>query len=500
MYILRYMKQQQSFFITLAFAQVEWVDTSEVVVSEEKSDTPLWMDDAQVLAEDAWTTTARLDTGAETLWKEARKLRDGMSWGDKEEAPVQEQWNKTEKESSSEVILQEFPASDAERLAAEAAVIAAGWDISDSSLVDAAIISQRWETPEEAREISPEEQKIVEEGLLASFAPNIDMDPKTLRTLYEFNAENNSEFNPETIGKDIESFANEMQKLQVLTEKIEWLEMPTNQEEYNALMKQLEQFRWEDGSLEIPLSPEEIAAMWIRIDDNGNITLPTGTSYWSWDTPPWMPYANSRWQVVSGARWGARYEGWSTYTWGVNRMSIDLENLTPWVDGLVDMIYKAEANGDPDMIYGGSPIQPPKPLTEMTVKEVRSFQDAMVRAGSRSSAVWACQVIRTTMDGAIRSGLLDPNEKFGVEAQKRFTIGKMTERGLERFKSGQINEMTFMKNLSMEWASFPKDMSGVSYYAWDGLNKALVSPQAVLAQLRTIRWEWIWTPSETLTS
>lgn len=39
----------------------------------------------------------------------------------------------------------------------------------------------------------------------------------------------------------------------------------------------------------------------------------------------------------------------------------------------------------------------------------------------------------------------------------------------------------------MEWASFPKDMSGASYYAGDGLNRAGVSPQTVLAQLRTIR-------------
>jgi hypothetical protein len=47
--------------------------------------------------------------------------------------------------------------------------------------------------------------------------------------------------------------------------------------------------------------------------------------------------------------------------------------------------------------------------------------------------------------------------------------------------------MAFMRNLSMEWASFPKDMSGVSYYAGDRLNAARVSPQTVLGQLRTIR-------------
>jgi len=51
------------------------------------------------------------------------------------------------------------------------------------------------------------------------------------------------------------------------------------------------------------------------------------------------------------------------------------------------MIYQAEANGDPDMIYGGCRINPPRPITQMTVREVRQFQDQMVQSGSRSSAV-----------------------------------------------------------------------------------------------------------------
>lgn len=116
-------------------------------------------------------------------------------------------------------------------------------------------------------------------------------------------------------------------------------------------------------------------------------------------------------------------------------MNIDLENLTPGVDGLVELIYQAEAGGDPDIIYSGCPIQPPKPITEMTVAEVRQFQDQMVAAGSASSAVGGCQVIRNTLDGAIRSGILSPNELFNQEAQKKFTVAKFEERGLSRFKS-----------------------------------------------------------------
>jgi len=34
----------------------------------------------------------------------------------------------------------------------------------------------------------------------------------------------------------------------------------------------------------------------------------------------------------------------------------------------------------------------------MSIREVRIFQDRMVAAGSKSSAVGACQIIRDTMD------------------------------------------------------------------------------------------------------
>jgi hypothetical protein len=52
--------------------------------------------------------------------------------------------------------------------------------------------------------------------------------------------------------------------------------------------------------------------------------------------------------------------------------------------------------------------------------------------------------------------------------------------------SGQMRDDEFMESLSMEWASLPKNMSWASYYAWDGLNHAWVSPQTMMRHLREI--------------
>lgn len=179
---------------------------------------------------------------------------------------------------------------------------------------------------------------------------------------------------------------------------------------------------------------------------------------------------------------GNYYERWRN-----NNYLKNFENVEPGTKWLINIIYQVEARWNPNIIFWGSKIHPPKPITEMTVREVRAFQDRMISSGSKSSAVWAPQIIRKTMDAAIESWILSPNEKFDVEAQNRFTLAKMDERGLSKFKNGQISEAKFMENLSMEWASLPKDMNGRSYYDWDGLNKSLVSPQVILRQLKQIK-------------
>lgn len=178
---------------------------------------------------------------------------------------------------------------------------------------------------------------------------------------------------------------------------------------------------------------------------------------------------------------------WALRRWQPEQISIDagLESQPPGVRWLVNLIYQKESRWNANAVFGGY-TWPRPDLTSMTIREVRRFQDQMVRSWAWSSAVWAPQIIRGTMDGAIRAWILDPNEKFDAEAQNRFTLWKLNQRGLQQYASWRITDMEFMKRLSMEWASFPKDMWGASYYAWDGLNRALISPQQVLNQIHQI--------------
>ena len=182
------------------------------------------------------------------------------------------------------------------------------------------------------------------------------------------------------------------------------------------------------------------------------------------------------------------YEGTVYNLKTVPEMRVSSEQHIPaWVIDLVELIYEKEARWNYDIIYAGSPIQPPKPITQMTIEEVRVFQDEMVAAGSKSSAVWAPQIIRKTMDHAIQSWILKVGEVFDVAAQNRFTLWKLNQRWLQDFISWEISRDKFMKQLSQEWASFPRDMSWESYYHWDWLNVALVSPDVVRSYLDRIR-------------
>ena len=67
--------------------------------------------------------------------------------------------------------------------------------------------------------------------------------------------------------------------------------------------------------------------------------------------------------------------------------------------------------------------------------------------------------------------------------QDRLATALLERRGYSKFLNGAISEARFMRNLSQEWASLPKDMGGASYYAGDGLNRALTSPQEAAARV-----------------
>lgn len=155
---------------------------------------------------------------------------------------------------------------------------------------------------------------------------------------------------------------------------------------------------------------------------------------------------------------------------------------------LRQMIGHLEAPHGYDMMYGGSKIRPPKPITQMTVGELLNYQDRSVRAGSRSSAAGRYQIIRKTLRAQVAQGTVSLNDRFDVATQDRLANSLMEGRGISRYESGEISLEKFAQELSREWASLPaitkdkrgRGANGQSYYAGDGLNKSLTSIRSVL--------------------
>ena len=148
---------------------------------------------------------------------------------------------------------------------------------------------------------------------------------------------------------------------------------------------------------------------------------------------------------------------------------------------LLDLIGKVEASGNYNAYYGDARNTDVN-LTDMTVSGVLAWQDQFVRNGSRSSAVGKYQIIRKTLRSLVKSMGLSGNEVFNEEMQDAMAVELLNRRGYSKFLSGQKSRFAFANNLAKEWASFPVHgglKHGMSYYAGDGLNKALVSPEKV---------------------
>lgn len=153
---------------------------------------------------------------------------------------------------------------------------------------------------------------------------------------------------------------------------------------------------------------------------------------------------------------------------------------------LLDLIAEHESNGDYNIIFSGSRIPTPKPPVEMTIAEVLAWQDSSVARGSASSAIGRYQVIRSTLRMVIKAGVVSPGDLYNQTNQDAIANYLLEQRGLSRYKAGTLSREDFANNVAKEWASFPVVTGpnrGKSYYAGDGLNAALVSPEKVLSVL-----------------
>lgn len=165
------------------------------------------------------------------------------------------------------------------------------------------------------------------------------------------------------------------------------------------------------------------------------------------------------------------------------------------VGALLDTIAAAEVGrGGYDTPSSFTQIQPPKPLSQMTVAEVQAWQNQNRQAGARSTAAGRYQIISPTLNDLVRRGVLSPGERFDAGAQDRAALALAERRGLSDFQQGRLTREQFGQNLSMEWAGLPafiqdkrgRPAQGQSYYEGDGLNAATVSLDTILQALRGI--------------
>jgi uncharacterized protein (TIGR02594 family) len=163
---------------------------------------------------------------------------------------------------------------------------------------------------------------------------------------------------------------------------------------------------------------------------------------------------------------------------------------------LLDFIAGFESNGNYNAFFGNSTNKDKPQFTAMAIGDVLQWQSNFVKKGAASSAVGRYQFIQPTLSGLLPELDLSSQVKFDEPTQDKLAIGLLKRRGLGRFLAKSLSADDFGVNLAKEWASLPvpKDvkkgkktvLKGQSFYAGDGLNKALVSVPALMAAISSV--------------
>lgn len=184
--------------------------------------------------------------------------------------------------------------------------------------------------------------------------------------------------------------------------------------------------------------------------------------------------------------------GWSDWQRTTDFAEFDFDSANDLIanppEELLDLIAQHESNGDYNIAWGGARAN----FTEMSINDVLRWQDQQVANGSQSSAVGRYQIIRGTLRQIKEDMDLTGEEQFSPEMQDRMAMHLLVNtRNFDDFVEGRMSLDQMMENLSMEWASLPKDFSGLSYYDGDGLNRASAHPAVVRNALLQAREDYI---------
>ena len=105
--------------------------------------------------------------------------------------------------------------------------------------------------------------------------------------------------------------------------------------------------------------------------------------------------------------------------------------------------------------YGKFNKKTDKPLSQMTIGEVKRLQAEILRnsGGLNSSAVGKYQIVGKTLRGLQRNMGIDDNAIFDEKMQDAMAVQLLKGRGLNRFMSGKMSRAQFQGQLYHEWAS-----------------------------------------------
>jgi len=151
---------------------------------------------------------------------------------------------------------------------------------------------------------------------------------------------------------------------------------------------------------------------------------------------------------------------------------------------LLDRITQGEGTSDErakksgfesgyDVPYGfGKYGKPEKPLSEMTVGEVKEFQKKQIAAtrgkipgtNQGTGAVGKYQVVQGTLAAQQKELGFSDEDKFTPELQDKIGRSLLEGRGYSKFRSGKMSEKDFQTSLSKEWASIADPNTGKSRF------------------------------------
>ena len=154
------------------------------------------------------------------------------------------------------------------------------------------------------------------------------------------------------------------------------------------------------------------------------------------------------------------------------------------IKGLLEQIAKGEGTTDQqaqqrglgsgyDVVYGyGQYVKPQKPISKMTVAEVKQFQKKQIaatkgkipRTSKGTGAVGKYQITETTLQGLQNQLGFPDSQVFSPEFQDMLAIKLIEGRGLKKFQAGTMKARDFQNALAKEWASIGTFETGKSAY------------------------------------